>query len=278
MRKPILAIAAATVLTLSACGGGESAYDGYKSAYDKMIAGGGIDTNIVMDLDSSGSTTSASGNLKMTSDGGMYFEAEGNGNKIVQFVKDGTLYQDINGTKSSFSTSGGGGAKDQSQQKPSTPEGEVPAANTAFNIDAFMSEFAMNLEASKIKEMGLLDPIPESALSNVSSASEGSSTVYTLTVPDSFVESLFNSMIEDYATGDAAQLSFSNLKDFKCTMRANDSGVLDQMNYSGSTDIKVPAELNNGSEETVNMSVALTLDINNPGAAVEIPDMDTTGY
>lgn len=274
MKKRMLSGCIAAIFVLSGCGssGAEGAYTGYKDAYQAMTEAGSVSVDVSLDLKTSSESVEANGNLKMSSAGEMYYEMAVNDTNVVQFVKDGTLYQEINGEKSKYSTS------EKRSEKPETAQDDgKKQEGSGFNLTAFMEEFATMLEAGKIKEMGLLDPIPENVISGITVSDSDSGKTYELDMPDSFVEKLFNVMIEDQVSDQAYALQFSNLEDFKCTMHENDKGVLDGMHYSGVTDVTVPAALN-GEEEVIHLDIILELSVENPGQAVEIPSPDTAGY
>lgn len=134
------------------------------------------------------------------------------------------------------------------------------------------------LEAGKIREMGLFDPIPKEVVKNVTVSESGGGKEYVLELPESAVEKLFNTMIEEQVSNEAYALKFSNLSDFKCTMHVNGSGVLDGMHYAGKTNVTIPGELTGGSEETIPLNIAIDITINSPGASIEVPSPDTSGF
>lgn len=262
---------AAMLLSLGGCGGSD--YSDYKSAYQKMSAPGSLDVDLSLELVTSEETVTAEGNMKMNKEGNMYYEMQVGDTNVIQFTSDGKLYSNINGVKTSYSTSG------QSAERPVTDGGtEEKDRGTGFDVGAFMEEFATMLEAGKIKEMGLLDPIPEAGIKSMDVSESGGKKEYTLHVSDSIVEKLFNTMIKEQISNEDYALSFSDLQDFNCVMYVNGSGILDGMYYSCNTDVTVPAALTGGSAETLNMSIRLRVDILNAGSAAEVPQMSTEGY
>lgn len=271
--KKIIAIGmcVAMMFTAVACGNTDG-YQKYKEAYQAMTKPGSLDVNLSLELVTADDTIVADGNMKMNKDGNMYYEMTVGDTEVVQFTKDGTLYCEIDGVKSSYSTSG-------KNERPKEDGGNTSKEErSGFEITAFMEEFATMLEAGKIKEMGLLDPISEAAVKSVEVKEASDGTEYVLDVPESFVEKLFNIMIEEQVSDEAFALSFSNLENFSCTMHSNKDGILDKMKYSGITDVTVPEALTGKTEEVIPMEITLSVEILNPGTAIEIPEMSTEGY
>lgn len=248
-------------------------YGEYQKAYEAMSAPGSLDADISLDLVTDTKTVNASGNMKMDKDGNMYYELKAGDANVVQFVKDGTLYSDIDGVKTTYDT------KSKSNERPKT-EGGGPAKEegSGFELSAFLEEFATMLEAGKIREMGLFDPIPKEVVKKVEVSDSGDGKEYVLELPDSAVEKLFNTMVQEQISNEAYALKFSSLSDFKCTMHANGSGVLDGMYYGGKTDVTVPAQLTGAGEETFSVDITIKVTINNPGSAIEVPSPDTSGF
>lgn len=273
MKKRLIAVILCVMLVLTGCAGGAS-YKTYKDAYQKMSEPGSMDADINLKLTTDSDTVTADGNMKMNRDGAMYYEMKVNDTEVTQFTSGDKLYSDINGNKAVYSTSG---SSDNEKPKPDGGNEQKEEA-TGFDVNAFMEEFATMLEAGKIKEMGLFDPIPQASIKSleVEKVSDGKDLV--LTVPDSFVEKLFNVMIEEQVSDEDYALSFSNLKDFKCSMHINSDGVLSAMSYSGNTDVTVPEALTGEDEEVINMDIELSISLNNPGQSVEVPQPSTEGY
>ena len=248
-------------------------YGDYQKAYEAMSAPGSLDADIALDLVTDSETVKASGNMKMNQKGSMYYELKVGSTNVVQFVKDGILYSDIDGVKTTYDT------KSKSNEKPKTEGGQpMKEDGSGFDLSAFLEEFATMLEAGKIREMGLFDPIPKEVVKNVTVSESGGGKEYVLELPESAVEKLFNTMIEEQVSNEAYALKFSNLSDFKCTMHVNGSGVLDGMHYAGKTNVTIPGELTGGSEETIPLNIAIDITINSPGASIEVPNPDTSGF
>lgn len=262
---------AAIILSLAGCGGG--GYAAYKSAYQKMTAPGSLDVDLSLKLVTSEDTVKAKGNMKMNKEGKMYYEMKVNDTDVVQFTDGDKLYSEINGIKAVYST----GGKDA--ERPVTEGGtEEKDQGTGFNVTAFMEEFATMLEAGKIKEMGLLDPIPEAGVKSVDTRDVSDGKEYTLHVSNNIVEKMFNTLVKEQVSDNDYALSFSNLEDFNCVMHVNKDGILNGMKYTFSTDVTVPEALTGSDEEVISMDVELEVEIQNPGSSVDVPEMSTEGY
>lgn len=259
------------ILVFTGCAGGAD-YKTYRNAYQKMSEAGSMDADISLNLKTSDDEVKAEGNMKMNRDGLMYYEMKVGDTEVIQFTKGDKLYSSINGQKTVYSTSG------ESNEKPKPDGGnKEKEEGSGFNVNSFMEEFAAMLEAGKIKEMGLFDPIPQASIKSLKVEKTSDGKDLTLVVPDSFVEKLFNVMIKEQVSDEDYALSFSNLKNFECRMHINSEGILSEMTYSGNTDVTVPAALA-GEEEVMNMDIKLSISLNNPGQSVEVPQPDTDGY
>ena len=273
MKKRVTVSLMLCILFLMAGCSSNDSYSAYKKAYQAMSAPGSLNADIGLTLVTEEETVNAQGNMKMNKDGAMYYEMKVGDTNVIQFLKDGVLYSEVNGVKTTYDTKG------KENEKPKAEDGSPQKEDGAgFELTMFLEEFASMLEAGKIKEMGLLDPIPQEVIKKIDVTEDGNGKQYKLEMPDSFVEKLFNVMIEEQVSNEAYALSFSNLKDFSCVMHVNKSGVLDGMSYAGTTDVTVPAALTKAGEETIHMDLALTVSIKDAGSKVEVPAPDTSGY
>lgn len=264
-----IGIAGVCVLTLGACGG-KSAYSDYSSAYKKMSEPGSLDVKFALAVDDGSQTVNSSGDMKMNSSNEVYYEMTINGKDIVQYVKDGQVHTIVDGDEQLASTND----KDKGVQKPDADnagESNEKTDSTGFNSEKFLEEFSGMLEAGKIKEMGVLDPIPQKYISEITSSKSGSDTVYTMTFPDEFLKTLLNAMISEQTEDSGTALSFDALKDFECVAKENSDGYLYAIEYKGYTTVTVPAEyVTSGSDETFDLNIDLNMEIQNPGTAVEV--------
>lgn len=260
-------------LFLTACGGGND-YSSYASAYNKVTANGGMDADIAVTLNMDGTTTKSSGNFKLdTSDGNniLYYEMTVDGSKITQFSDGEYLYTDANGQKTKYALNTKPSAssnKDKTEQKDAD-------TGTGFNTEAFLSEFSSFLEAGKIKELGLLSPIDNAAVTKVSEK-DG---VYTLEFSDNLVKKYLNLMIENETqSSDGATLQIDEMKDFtyKATVKKD---VVTGVEYSGTIVVNVPGSLMaSGSDASYDMDFTIKVTFVNPGDAVSVTIPSTDDY
>lgn len=272
-RKMITAALTASVIMFGCGFGSGNTYGDYEEAYMALMAPGSLNTDITLILNMEEETVRAEGNMKMDQSGAMYFELEMGDKKVTQYAKDGKLYSDVDGAKEVYDTS------EKNAQKPVPKDGDArKEEGSGFSTTEFMEEFASMLEAGKIREMGLLDPIPEQMIDEITAKEEENGIIYTLDLPDSFMEKIFNIMIREQVSEEEYAVSFSNLKEFRCYMHENADGILDGMRYEGNTDVTIPEALTGEAEKTENLSLELQLDVVDPGSEVTIPEMDLSGF
>lgn len=260
----------ASVLGLTACGGG-SDYSAYSKAYENMSKTGSLHVNFELSVNDGSNTVNSTGNMKMNSSNEVYYEMVINGKEIVQYVQNGEVHTFVDGTEQVASISN----TNQGVERPNPDGGDNQATEktegSSFNSAKFLEEFSGILEAGKIKEMGLLDPIPQNYIKNISSSTSGSDTVYTMTFPDEFLKVLLNKMVKEQMQSSGGTLSFDELKDFECIAKENKDGYLYNMEYKGYTTVTVPGSYTtSGSEETFDLHIDIKMDIQNPGTAVEV--------
>lgn len=254
-------------ISMTACG--TSDYSGYSSAYNKMAEPGSMDADFTVSIDTDEKSIEGTGNMKLDiNKQTMYFEMTVGDTTVREYLQDGKLYTDVDGQQSTLDTA----SKQQDNERPKTEGGSESKDNgDTFELDSFLEEMATMVEATKIKEMGLLDPIPSSVISEITTSDDANGKTYTLVLSDSLVKKLFNTMIGEQISNDDYSLTFEEIKNFNCSMHENKDGILDGMVYGGSTTVTVPAALTGGDEETFEMDITINVDINNPGSAVEVP-------
>lgn len=274
MKKKVLAgILVCVAVFLTACESSNDSYKEYQEAYQAMSAPGSLNADVQLSLVTDEETVKAQGNMKMNQEGAMYYEMNVGSTKVTQFLKDGILYSEINGVKTTYDTS------NQKNERQKTDEGQAEKEEgNGFTLRAFLEEFASMIEAGKIKEMGILDPINQNAIKKITVTDDGSGKSYSLEVSDSLAEKLFNTMIKEQVSDQEYALQFSNLENFQCIMHVNKSGILDGMKYSGDTDVTIPAALTGEAEKKLGMKIAFQVDILSAGSAVEVPVPDTEGF
>ena len=263
-------IAMMLVLSLLLCACGD-AYAEYGTAYNKISAAGGIDANMKAVLTLDGETKAYTGNFKVDSKNNLlYYEMTAEGNTTTQFSDGSYLYTSRGDEKTKYSLGG---------NKPSgTPAanggGEAPEQGAPeFQTSEFLTEFSSFLEAGKIKELGLLDPIPKTAVSKTTKNGD----VYTLEVSDSIVQRFVNNMAVNTAgTGDTVQVKDLKNFSYKATVK---NGYVTGTVYSGDVTIVVPASLmSSGAEQEYVVNFTITIDFVNPGQAVTITLPNTDEY
>lgn len=271
MGKGIMAVAVMSML-LTACGGG-NAYSGYSAAYNKVTANGGMDADFDVTLKMDGETTDCDGNFKLdTSDGNniLLYEMNINDNTITQFSDGEYIYTDTGDHKTKYALDSKPSASGDSQEAQ-----KKDSDNATFNTSEFLSEFASFLEAGKIKELGLLSPIEQAAISNISE--DGG--VYTLEFSDNLVKKYLNIMIENEtgnASGDTLNIDDLNGFTYKATVS---NELITKVEYSGTIVVNVPASLmSSGEEATYDMEFDIVITFNNPGEKVSVDIPSTDGY
>lgn len=264
-----LALALTLTLCCSACGGGD-AYSGYSDAYKKTSSVGSL--NVVFDLSvgDGSQTMKSSGDMKMNGSD-LSYVMKINGNEVSQYVKDGKVHTFVDGEEQIASI----GNKDKGPEK-ADPEGGKDQPNektdgNGFNSEKFLEEFSGMLEAGKIKEMGVLDPIPSNYIKEITSSESGGETVYTMTFPDEFLSKFLEALTSEQTELSSDKITFDKLKDFSCTAKKNADGYIYFIEYKGSTTATVAGELMaSGTKETFDLSIDLQMTIQNPGTAVEV--------
>ena len=275
-KKSLTAVSLSVILILAAsfpvCAA--DAYSEYASAYNKLTVNGGIDADIEATLVMDGITQSYSGNFKVDNINNIiYYEMKTDNGVTVQFSDGDYLYTQQGDQKVKYALSSEEPAREPEGEEP--PQGEEGEGEGApeFDSESFLSEFAGMLEAGKIKELGLLSPIPKAV---VSKASKDGNT-YNLSVSGSMVKMFINAMAVNQAgTGDTVQIS--GLDNFKYSATVED-GVATGASYSGDVKIDVPGSLmSTGEEKEYELNFDIQITFVNPGEAVSITLPSTDGY
>lgn len=271
-RFGVMVTTLACAFGLAACGGGANAYDEYAAAYNKVSANGGIDADISAQVTMDGETNTYTGNFKVDNGSNtIYYEMSADGETTTQFSDGEYLYTERGDTKSKYALGGSQpSGVPSSQGDGQQPNKEAPE----FDTTNFLNEFAGFLDAGKIKELGLLEPIAKAAVSETTKSGE----TYTLKVSDAIVQKFINTMAVDEAgTDDTVQISDMTNFNYKAT---ESNGVIVSTSYSGDMTVNVPGSLmSDGNDEEYSLSFAIDVDFNNPGDAVSvtIPD-DADSY
>lgn len=261
--------------SLTACGSNSDVYSSYSSAYKKTASVGSLHAQFGLAVEKDGQTIESKGNMKMNAKNEVYYEMEINGKQIMQYVKNGEVHTFVDGNEQISSTSD----KENGVQRADPDGGEgqsnEKADGTGFNTDKFLEEFSGVLEAGKIKELGILDPIDSKYIKEITMTEEGSEKVYTMTFPNEFLNILLDVLVDEQVNSYGTAIKFSDLKDFQCISKENSSGYLYFIEYKGYTTVTVPADLTaDGKETSFDLYIDLQAELQNPGTAVDvvIPD------
>ena len=196
----------------------------------------------------------------------LYYEMKTDNGSTIQFSDGSYLYTQQGDHKIKYSLKPSGNNGD-----PTAPENSEGAPE--FSTSDFLEQFSSMFEASKIKDLGLFDPIPQAAV--VKTTKNGD--VYTLDVSDAIVKKFINTLAVNQAgTSDTVQVT--DLKNFKYTATIK-SGVVTETTFYGDVIVNVPASLTGSGEAkeySVNMDIKITF--NDAGKAVSISLPDTDGY
>lgn len=269
--KKIFALALALAMTLAcaACKGNSDAYSGYSEAYKKTSSVGSLNVKFELTVDNGDESMQSGGNMKMNSSNEVYYEMAVNGKEILQYVQNGEIHTFIDGTEQVSSTDKTDKGPEKADPNGGEGQGNEKTDSTSFDTEKFMEEFSSMLEAGKIKEMGVLDPIPSKYVKNITSEKSGNDTVYTMTFPEEFLKKLLSTMAKEQLEGD--YLSFDALKDFICVSKANSDGYIYFIQYKGYTTVTVTGDLmTSGEDETFDLNIDLQMTIQEPGTPVEV--------
>lgn len=260
----VLAAGLLSMSLLAGCGGDK--YSTYASAYNKVTASGGLDADLNVSMTMDGESASYSGNFKVDTVNNLMYCEMGDGSSTTTQFSDGSyVYTEQNGRKIKYALGTEGTA-------PSAPQQESGSSAPEFKASEFFQDFSSFLEAGSIREMGLLDPIPKSAVTKT----EKNGNVYTLNVADSVVEHFLNTMAKNQAGDDTVQVS--DLKNFTYTATV-ENDLVTAVTYSGSTTVNVPgSHMSDGQDASYTMDFKIDIKFNNPGSAVTITLPDTSGY
>lgn len=264
----------AMVAGLSACGGSSSDYEAYAAAYRKVTAEGGMDVDLNVKLNMNGTDKEATGNFKVDNSGDntiLYLSLDIDGEKTTQFSDGVNMYTDARGKKVKFPL---GEKQNRTKQQDDPQPTEENAGAPTFDTDKFLSEFASFLEAGKIKDLGLLEPLNSAAVSKTTH--EGND--YTLSVSDAITTRYLNTLASNVMADEAESVEVKDLKNF--TYKATvENEFVTKLNCSGSMTVVIPASISDtGAEASYDLTIDLTASFNNPGQAVTIDLPATDGY
>ena len=266
----------ALIAGLSACGGGGSTsdYDAYATAYRRVTAEGGMDVDLSVKLNMNGTDKEASGNFKVDNSGDntiLYLSLDIDGEHTTQFSDGVNMYTDARGQKVRYPL---GEKQERVKEKDDPQPTEENAGAPTFDTNSFLKEFASFLEAGKIKELGLLEPLNSAAVSKTTR--EGND--YTLTVSDAITTRYLNTLASNVMADEEETVEVKDLKDF--TYKATvENDYVTKLNCTGSMTVLIPASISDtGAEASYDLTIDLTASFNNPGQAVTITLPSTDGY
>ena len=261
--KPIMIIAGVVVIVVIAAVALmfiSSAYSGYSTAFNNTTKTGSLDYNTSIDATMDGKTQSAAGHMQIQGIGTESVKFINtmtlNGQEIKQYTDGAYVYQDDGQSKTKYKI----GVKPTMPEKPSD-----------FNMDYYVQEFTSLLDASKLKELNIADKCAQNYVQKITKSSSGGKTQYDIKLSAELVKNIANAAINS-AESDSSQSNptIAKVNSFTYTAMENSSKYIDKIIYSADFDMKFPAALTGGSDETKNIQLKLTMDIINPGQTVTV--------
>lgn len=259
-------------LLQTGCGGGDKKVDvdpftTYTEAFNKVKANGGFDADLSAQLTMDGTTTNATGNFKVDDSGDstlLLLNATVDGETMTQFSDGEYLYVESRDQKTKYPLG---------EKQEETPTGNEPSDAPEFSVNDFLKEFASFIEAGKMQEMGLLEPLP----SNYVSDTKADGNVYHLTVKDQVLTRLQDTLSGTIAV-DGESVTAEDLKDVTYDATIED-GYVTGLTVGGTMTVTVPAAVSGDSaDQTYPLDITITAKFNNPGNAVSITLPSTDGF
>ncbi|MCR4791200.1 MAG: hypothetical protein K5871_00460 [Lachnospiraceae bacterium] len=251
-------------LMLGGCGG--DAYSTYASAYNKVSAKGGINADIEATITLDDVEQEYEGNFKLDNTSNtLYYEMTCNGETTTQFSDGEYLYTERGGEKIKYDLNDKPDGEPQARDN--AQGGEAPQ----FDAAEFLTEFSSFLEAGKIRELGLLNPLDKAAVTNVTV----SGNQYTLEVSSTILKRFMNTMAtNESGSGDAIEVTDLSNFTYVATI---ENGVVTGTHYSGEITIVVPGSLlasDDDEEYTIEFDIQITFRKPGTEVDVDIPDGD----
>lgn len=273
MKSKVLPIIIVIVIVLAAGIGyfvySTSPYTGYSAAFTKSnkINSTEYDTSIKATID--GETTTSTGNMKIrdiATNVNFVNEMTIDGQKITQFCDGEYIYIDNGEQKTKFKI----GEKPESNQK-------ERGANGDFNMDYYIQEFSMLLDASKIKDLKIAEKFSQNIVEKISKKNVSGGTEYDVTLAPQLVDEVFATVIDE-------QLGEENspkctLKSFTYKAAANKDKFITSITYKIEMDVIFPSSLTGEAEDSEkSVQLEVRLDYTSPGKEAEFSLPDTNGY
>jgi hypothetical protein len=267
-KLPVIAIAAvaAAIIAAAAIFFTSSPYTGYSSAFSKTSKINGAEYNTSAQITVDGKTTTATGNFKIrdisTKVNFVNVMSIG-GTTVTQFTDGETIYVDDGQTKTKFKI----GEKQQQTQK----------AAGEFSIDNYVQEFSGLLDASKIKDLKIVDKLDQRIIEKITKKSVNGSTQYDVTLASALVSDIFKSIVSSEGQGGVNPDCV--LRSFSYSATANASNYIENIAYTVDMDVTFPAALTgNAGDETKSVHLELAMDAVNPGAPASFSLPATDGF
>ena len=242
------------------------AYTGYSSAFKKtnQITSTEYKTSVKVTID--GQTTTATGNFKLrdvATNVNFINEMTIDGQTAVQFCDGQYIYIDSGNEKIKFAI----GDQPESTQK---ERGD-------FSMNSYVSEFFMLLDASKIKDVKIVEMVTQNIVQKITKTNVSGGTEYDLTLAPQLVDEIFASALNEQLG--EANAPTCTLKSFTYKAVANKDNYLTSITYIIDMDAVFPKELTNESaDSTKSIQLEMRLDYVNPGQAAEFSLPDTSGF
>ena len=266
MRIKLLSIVLVIIIALAGGCATVDAYSSYSAAFKKtnQITSTEYDTIVKVTVD--GQTTKATGNLKIrgiNSTVNFVNEMNIDGNRAIQFCDGEYIYVDSGDEKIKFKIG----------EQPETANRE----RGEFTMDSFISEFFMLLDASKIKDIKIVEMVTQNIVQEIKKTDISGGTQYDLILAPQLVDELFQSTLQEQL-GDA-NTPECTLKSFTYKATANKDQYLTSITYIIDMDTVFPAELTGESaDSTKSIQLEVTLNYVNPGQAAEFDLPSTSGF
>jgi len=245
-----------------------SAYTGYAAAFGNSTKQTSIEYDTELSVVMDGQTTKATGNMKIrdvTTKVNFVNVMNIDGKKITQFTDGEYIYIDDGQSKSKFKIG---------DQPDTQPRGDDKGG---FDIDYYIQEFSVLLDASKIKDLKINERLNQNIIEKITKEGSGQKTKYDVTLAPQLVNDIFNTVIDEQFA-DAASPK-CKLNSFSYSALANSSKLIESITYYIDMDVTFPAQLTGeGSDSTKNMQLTLTMDYVNPGQPVSFDLPDTGGF